>query len=184
VYLIATTIPSIVAVGGNSKGWFVQNATLIVGVVGILVSGLGGPSIAAQWTTRREREKDARARAVTQREDLRSVVDEAAKVLGGAVARLRPALEAQLDGQSLSQETRDFLTELFTLGQRLRLRMPVTHSIVRSYDEAREQLIVVSRSTTSRAAFDCAAAIFDKKRAIFLDNAREALNMPIPDKGE
>ena len=102
----------ILAAAEPHKGWFAENATLIVGVVGILVSGLVGPSIAAQWTTRREREKDARARLIAQRDDLRGVVDEAAKALGGAVARLRPALEAQLKKQPLPQETRDFLAAL------------------------------------------------------------------------
>ena len=143
-----------------------------------------GPSIAAQWTTRREREKDARARLLAQRDDLGGVVDEAAKALGGAVARLRPAVEAQLKGQSLPHDTRDFLAELFTIGQRLRLRAPASDPMVKSYDAAREQLIDVARATGSQTDFDNAAAVFDTKRASFLDNSREAIHASIPDKGK
>lgn len=143
-----------------------------------------GPSIAALWTTRREREKDARARLLVQRDDLRSVVDEAAKALGGAVVRLRLALEAQLKGQPLPHDTRDFLAELFTIGQRLRLRAPVSDAMVQSYDAAREQLIEVARATSTQADFDDAAAVFDTKRAHFLDKSREVLNAPIPDRGK
>jgi hypothetical protein len=178
------TLPLILAAAEQQKGWFAENATLIVGIVGILVSGLAGPSIAAQWTTRREREKDARARQIAQRDDLRGVVDEAARALGGAVARLRPALEAQLKRQPLPQETRNFLAELFTLGQRLRLRAPATDPMVRSYDAAREQLIALSQATGSKADFDNAATVFDSRRAAFLDESREALDAPIPDKGK
>ena len=173
----------ILATGEATKGWLAENATLIVGVVGILVSGLVGPSVAARWTTKREREKDFRARTVAQRDDLRSIVDESAKALGGAVARLRPALEAQQSGQPLSQDTRDFLADLFTLGQRLRLRVPVIDPVVSSYDAAREQLIAVSRATNSQAVFNSAATTFEDLRADFLDRAREALDAPIPDEG-
>jgi hypothetical protein len=178
------TILLTLAAAEPHKGWLAENATLIVGVVGILVSGLVGPSIAAHWTTQREREKDARAHLLAQRDDLRGVVDEAAKALGGAVARVRPALEAQLKGQPLPQEPRDFLAELFTVGQRLRLRAPATDPIVQSYDAAREQLIEVSRATGSKTTFDDAARVFDSQRTAFLDQAREALDVPIPDKGK
>lgn len=181
-YPMATVL--LLATSNPHKGWFTENATLIVGVVGILVSGLVGPSIAARWTTRREREKDARAHLLVQRDDLRSVVDEAAKALGGAVARLRPALDAQLKGQSLPHDTRDFLAELFTVGQRLRLRAPSSDAMVQAYDSAREQLIQVARATSTQADFNNAAALFDAKRANFLDNSREVLNAPILAKGK
>lgn len=173
----------ILATGEAPKGWFEENSTLIVGIVGILVSGLVGPSVAARWTTRLERERDARARTVAQRDDLRGIVDEAAKALGGAVARLRPALEAQQSGQPLSQDQRDFLADLFTLGQRLRLRVPVIDPVVSSYDAAREQLIAVSRATNSQATFSAAATTFEDRRADFLDRARKALDAPVSDGG-
>ncbi len=162
------------------KGWLAENGTLLVGVVGILVSGLVGPSIAARWTTMREREKDARARLAAHQDDLRIVVDEAAKALGGAVARLRPALEAQLRGEPIPADTRDFLAELFTLGQRLRIRAPAADPLVRAYDAARDQLKVLSRATGSKADFDGAADVFDDRRAAFLDASRDALTAPTP----
>lgn len=159
------------------EGWLAQNATLIVGVVGILISGLVGPSVAAWWTARREREKDARTRALARNEDLQTVVDEAAKALGSAVARLRPAVEAQLQGRALSKETRDFLAELFTLGQRLRLRLPEADPVISSYDKARTQLIALSEASKTQAEFNDAADTFDDQRNAFLDKAREKLDM-------
>jgi hypothetical protein len=166
-----------------SKGWLAENSTLIVGIVGIVVSGVLGPTVAAVMTAKREREKDARARIVDQRNDLREVVDSAAKALGGAVPRLRPALEAQVKEEPLPTGARDFLSELFTLGQRLRLRLLREDPVVKSYDAARAQLIALSKATGSQAEFDTAAKVFEDLRAIFLDQAREALMAPISSGG-
>jgi hypothetical protein len=158
------------------KSWLTENAALVVGVVGILVSGLVGPSVAAVWTDKREREKDERGRLAARQDDLRGVVDEAAKVLGDAVPRLRAALGAQIANQPLPSDVRDFLAEVFTLGQRLRLRAAATDQVVTTYDAAREQLKVVSEARTSQNAFDDAAKQFALRRAEFLDHARRALS--------
>lgn len=168
------------AASAADKSWIAENSTLVVGIVGILVSGVVGPAVAAWLAGRRERAKDLRQRVVAQRDDLREVVDDAATALGGAVPRLRPALDAQRKGAPLSPEARDFLSELFTLGQRLRLRVRDADVVVRAYDHARIQLIAVSRATESQAGFDTAAKLFEEHRERFLEKAREALDAPIP----
>lgn len=175
--MLAETASSLVLWAVNThKSWLTENAALVVGVVGILVSGLVGPSVAAVWTSKREREKDERARLAARQDDLRDVVDDAAKVLGDAVPRLRAALGAQIAHQPLPVDVRDFLAEVFTLGQRLRLRVAATDQVVTAYDAAREQLKVVSEARTSQNAFDDAAKQFAIRRAEFLDYARKALS--------
>src|SRR3978361_1434414 len=89
------------AASETGRGWLADNAALVIALFGITVSGIVGPSVAAWWTAKRERERDERAHVASQREDLRSVVDDAAAALGGAVPRLRPALDAELKGDPL-----------------------------------------------------------------------------------
>lgn len=166
----------------SSGDWWSEHATLIVGVVGIIVSGFIGPSVTSWWTARRERDKDNRAVIAARRDDLRELLDLAADHLGGAVSKLRPALDAQLKGLPLPSETADYLGTLFPLGQRLRLRLPVNAAAVRCYDEVRVQLTRVAQSTNSQTEFDAAVEDFEKLRANFLEEARKALVAPISAK--
>lgn len=46
------------------QSWLQENATLIVGVVGIVVSGFIGPTVTGWLTSRREQAKDKRAPAL------------------------------------------------------------------------------------------------------------------------
>jgi hypothetical protein len=179
---VLTTFATVAAKAGD--GWLSRHATLIVGVVGIIVSGFVGPTVTALFTSKRERDKDARGRAAARREDLRDLLDEAAKVLGGAVANLRPLLDAQLAGREAPREPAEFLGSLFPLGQRLRLRLPGGHDVISTYDEVRERLIVLSHATASEAEWDTAVQNFEDARAVFLDTGRAALAAPISEQGE
>lgn len=162
------------------SNWWSEHSTLIVGVVGIVVSGFIGPTITAVLTSRRERQKDQRAYIVGGRDDLRALVDHAAESFGGAVSKLRPALQAEQAGAPLPKEAVDFLGTLFPLGQRLRLRLPEDDPVVHAYDAVREKLLGLSKATTSQEAFDKAADEFELSRAAFLNAARVKLQMPIP----
>jgi hypothetical protein len=166
------------------EGWLHQNSTLVVGVVGIIVSGLLGPSVTAAWAARRERQTDARALAVARRDDLRSVIDEAASALGGAIPALRPLLVAEQAGKPLPREPSDFLSNIVLLGQRLRLRLPEGDSVVDSYEEAHEQLETVSKTLSSQAAFDEAVEEFHRTRNQFLIASRETLETIIKEAVE
>jgi alkanesulfonate monooxygenase SsuD/methylene tetrahydromethanopterin reductase-like flavin-dependent oxidoreductase (luciferase family) len=176
-------IASPLAADAAREGWLAQNAAWIVGIVGIVVSGVAGPSVSAWWNGKREREKDMRAQAMAERADLRDVADEAAKALAGAISQLRPALVAKRDGQAFPAETRDFLGELFALGQRLQLRAGAGEPVVGTYESAREQLIEVSKATGSQGEFDAAAGVFEQRRAGFLEAVRLALRAPIDGEG-
>ncbi len=166
------------------KSWLSRHSTLIVGVVGIVVSGFVGPTVTALFTSRRERNKDTRSRIATQRDDLRDRLDEAATVLGGAVANLRPLLDAEQAGRESPKEPSEFLGTLFPLGQRLRLRLPEAHPVLTTYDEVRRKLLALSRATGSQNEWDTAVRDFEESRARFLDAGRAALQAPISEKGE
>ena len=163
------------------EGWAARNAAWIVGVTGIVVSGVLGPSVSAWWGGKREREQDVRAQRMAHDADLRAVADEAAKALASAISKLRLALSARQDGRAFPPEVRDFLGELFALGQRLQLRAPAEGAIASSYESAREELIGLSQATSSQAEFDAVTKAFEQRRAAFLEAVRVALRVPIDD---
>lgn len=159
----------------SGDGWLSRNSTLVVGVVGIVISGFVGPTVTAYFTGRHERAKDARALAVARQEDLRNVLDEAAQVLSGAIGQLRPLLAAAQIDEELPKEPADFLRTLAPLGHRLRLRLPEDDPVGKSYDTAVETLRAVGRATASQAAFDAAVRDFDAARDNFLADSRTKL---------
>ncbi len=165
------------------RSWLSENSTLIVGIVGIIVSGVVGPTVAALLLKHRERAKDRRALIVARRDDLRRVLDEAARILGGAVSMLRPLLSAELAGKPAPKESRDFLAEIVPLGQRLRLRLEPTHPVVTKFDVAREKLVLLAEATDSQETFDSAVDAFEREREAFLESARSVLQAPL-DEGK
>jgi hypothetical protein len=167
----------------SDQDWLSRHATLVVGVVGIVFSGLIGPSVSAGWVSRRERRRDHQTTIIKRREDLQLVVDEAAKILGGAVSHLRPLLAAKQANKPLPTGPADLLKELVPLGQRLQLRLPESHQVLKRYEGARKGLIQVSHADSSQAEFDEAADKFESLRGQFLDAARAALQAPITKKG-
>jgi hypothetical protein len=179
--LVETTqvITAVTGAAAADDGWISRNATLVVGIVGIVFSGFIGPTITAYFTGRRERAKDTRGLAVARQDDLREALDEAAKVLSGAVGHLRPLLAASLAGQELPKQPADFLGSLAPLGHRLRLRLPDTDPVVTSYDEAVGSLRAVAKATGSQAMFEAAVLAFDTGRDAFLATSRAKLRADI-----
>src|ERR1700709_2082735 len=166
----------------SEQDWLSIHSTLLVGVVGILVSGLVGPTVTAAWTNRRERKHDHHATVLARRDDLRVVIDEAAKILGSAVSNLRQLLAAQEKGDPLPAGPTDLRGSLVPLGQRLRLRLPDQNSVVANYEASRKKLIDLSHATATQAEFDQAAKEFESHRESFLDAGRDALQSPISAK--
>jgi hypothetical protein len=157
---------------------------LIVGVVGIVVSGLLGPTVAAAWTTRRERERDHFALVDVRRRDLREVIDETAKLLGGAVPQVKRLMAAEKEGEALPPGPADLLSELVPQGQRLQLRLTTQHEVVWLYEDACNGLRALAKERTSQAAFDEARKRFEAQREVFLNAGRKALQAPISQKTE
>lgn len=163
----------------RGDGWLSRNATLVVGVVGIVVSGFVGPTVAAILTSRREYRKDLRALAVERQADLRMVLDDAAGVLSSAIGKLRPLLAASLAGDDLPKEPADFLGTLAPLGYRLHLRLPDESKICTTFDAVVVQLRAVATATSSQEAFAEAVSKFETKRTEFMDASRAELRSDV-----
>lgn len=157
----------------------VDNA-VIVGVTGIVVSGVIGPTVAA-WLARRARSRDFHREQVAHRRDeLRKLLDEAASLLAGGPTMIR-LLHAQRD-QADVEEAEAWLAQVFPIGQRLQLWLAADHPVVTSYEQVRERLIDATTAGAVPAA-DPVLAQFEGERRSFLDHAREALMSPIPETG-
>jgi hypothetical protein len=150
------------------------DVTLAVSITGILVSGVVGPQLTV-WSTRRaDRRQFNRDQAAHRREDLRSLLDEAAVLLASGATNLRLLRSVP------TPEIRDWLGSVFPLGQRLRLRLPGDDQVVAAYNQVREALAAAAEQPGN----DVEAAIvdFEHKRELFLDLSREALSADIPDR--
>jgi hypothetical protein len=80
--------------------WLSNHSTLLVGVVGIVVSGILGPA-ASVWLSRKSaRQQFKRDLIVARRDDLRQLVDEAALLLAPA-ARISACSTKRATGTSL-----------------------------------------------------------------------------------
>jgi len=158
----------------HSEPMSVFNAALITSIAGILVSGVVGPQFTS-WSTRRANRKQFnRDQTARRRDDLRSLLDEAAVLLASGATNLRHIREANPD-----PELANWLSQIFPLGQRLRLRLPKDHQIVRAYDEVTDAL-------ATAADFDVQTVVadFEAKRDHFLDAARQTLKTEIPEDGD
>jgi len=152
----------------------VSNAA-ILGVTGIVVSGVVGPAIAfiaARNGDRRRYALDARQR---QHEDLQKVVDDGAVLLGAGQTNLRLAREAVSAGGDVPEEVKEWSSQVHLLGQRLLLRLPATDPIIVRYEAVREALLALGESYGDEARYEDAAADFETRRDDFLTEARANL---------
>jgi hypothetical protein len=151
-------------------------------MVGILVSGLVGPTVAAAWTGKRDRDGDHRAVVGSRREDLRGVLDEAARSLASAIPNVKKLMAAGAEGEPMPEGPRDLLAELMPLSQRIQLRLPTDHPVVAAFEGAREALVALSKADGSQEDFDHAVEAFETKRSAFLGACRDALQKKITRK--
>ena len=161
----------------------VANTTLIASITGIVVSGVVGPSTTA-WASRRAgRSQFLRDRAAERQDELRKPLDEAASVLGLAGSRLRQAWEADQAGRT-DPELQPWSEQVFTIGQRLRLRLAVGHPIVVAYDVVRERLVEASKLLTQHEGekYEDAIQAFEAAREHFLATSQQTLDAPITTK--
>jgi len=107
---------------------------------------------------------------------LRALLDEAAVLLASGATNLRHLRE---NDQQKSAELSNWLSQVFPLGQRLRLRLREDNQVVRSYDDVREALVKAGETD-----IEIAISEFETKRRHFLDLARKELSKEIPEDGE
>jgi hypothetical protein len=152
---------------------------VVVGVTGIVVSGVVGPSVAA-LLARRARSREFRREQVAQRRDeLRKLLDEAAGLLASGPTNLRVMHEQRGDPQDL-ERARAWLSNVFPIGQRLQLWLPGNHAVVVAYERVREQLVAAAQAGVAGSG-EALLERFESERRIFLDVSRETLLSPIPE---
>ncbi|QXC60779.1 hypothetical protein KSP35_21040 [Aquihabitans sp. G128] len=145
---------------------------VILGVAGLVVSGIAGPGVASVLSraalTRQFRREDA----AEWKTGLRQVLDSSASALGSAATNVRLAVA----GADQAAE----LQEIFVIGQRLRLWLPSSHPVVTSYEACRESLLEIAKAAVPDPDF----AGFEAEREVFLTAARTALAAPLPTSGK
>jgi hypothetical protein len=158
----------------------VANTTLIASITGIAVSGIVGPSTTA-WATRRSaRSQFLRDQAAERRDELRKLLDEAASVLGLGATRLRQAWESDRAGRQ-DTNLQPWSEQVFTIGQRLRLRLRADDPIVVAYEIVRQKLVAAGGLVSQPGAetYEAALREFEAARDRFLATSQAALDAPI-----
>jgi hypothetical protein len=176
--LLATTATS------PSGDWLSNHATLIVGVVGIVVSGILGPATTILLSRRNARQQFKRDLIVTRREDLARVLDEAALLLGAGGTNLRVLREAEDRGEPAPAAASEWARSVFPLGQRLRLRLSASDEVVRAYDDVRVRLTEAQEAINDPATFDNVISRYEDARAAFLDASRAAIQAAVDESKE
>jgi hypothetical protein len=151
------------------------SSAVALGITGILVSGVAGPAVSAWFSRNGDQQRFAHERLQRQREDLRSIVDEGALLLGAGETNLRLAHEAAARGGAEPAEVKEWASRVHLLGQRLRLRLSEDDPVVIAYEAVRAALLEVGETYGAEARYPAAVAAFEDKRGDFLDKAREAL---------
>lgn len=145
--------------------------TTEIAVVGIVVSGVLGPAVAALWAWRAQLRQFRHERSIDQREDLRMLLDDGAQVLGSGVTRLRSAAQGEAP-----PDLADWSREVHLTGERLLLRLDPDSLAVRRYMGAKEALTVVAETASSgegSGPYEAAVDSFIEQRLSFLAAARE-----------
>lgn len=155
------------------------NATIWVSIAGIAVSGVVGPQLTSWATRRADRKQFNRDQNAKRRDDLRTLLDEAAVLLASGATNLRLIRENSSNDSPDQDDLSDWLSKVFPMGQRLRLRLPESDPVVKAYDNVREALI-----ETQDTPGDIEAQItnFEQKRREFLETSRRELDRTIPEK--
>lgn len=157
------------------------NAQLIASLAGIVVSGVVGPQITV-WATRRwDRRKFLRDQAAARRDQLRDLLDQAASLLGSGLTNLRLLRQAQAVGAAPSEDLRAWRSQVFPLGQRLRLYLPEDDPVVVAYERVRQHLAAAVASADGQVD-DEALDRFEAARDQFLELAHRHLMQPLPEK--
>lgn len=154
--------------------------TVIVGVTGIVVSGVVGPAVAAVLARRTRTREFHREQVAARRDELRKLLDEAASLLASGPTNVR-ILHERTAGAELDR-ARGWLSQVFPIGQRLQLWLSADHPVITAYERVRERLVDAAEAGPAPAT-EAILDQFELERKTFLDRARDALLGPIPEEG-
>ena len=162
---------AILAMSATSK-------TLVVAVVGIVVSGLLGPAATAWATRRANRQQFDRDQRAKLRGDFRDLIDDAAKLLGAGVTNLRIGREAKAAQLDEPDEVKAWATEVHLLKQRLLLRRAADDPVLTSYGEVLSALEKVG-AAGSDEDYEQAVTLYEQSMDVFLASARSSIELPV-----
>ena len=152
-----------------------MSSAVILGVTGIVVSGIAGPAVSAWFSRRGDQQRFARDQLERRRDDLRAVVDEGAALLGRGETNLRLAHEAVSGGGHEPAAVTEWASRVHLLGQRLLLRLPEDDPVVVAYEAVRSALVEVATTYGQGSQYQSAVTAFEQQRTDFLDKARGTL---------
>jgi hypothetical protein len=159
----------------------VVDDAVVLGVTGIVVSGVVGPGVAAWLARRAESGAFHREQVAGRRDELRTVLDEAAGLLASGPTNVRALQENKEDSDDLKR-ARTWLSEVYPIGQRLQLWLPADHAVVGAYERVRQSLVDMMEAGSAVSA-ELLLTKFEQERKLFLDASRETLLSPIPESG-
>jgi hypothetical protein len=116
--------------------------TTTIALAGILTSGVVGPGFAAAWQRLSQRRQFRHEHSLKQYEDLRTLLDDAAQVLGAGITNLRVFQEGS--GDITPEQLHEWSSKVHLTRERLLLRLPADSSVVRAYTDARAKLTDLS----------------------------------------
>jgi hypothetical protein len=154
-----------------------MNATVVVSAVGIIVSGVVGPTISGWAGRRADAQRFQRDQASKRRDDLRAVVDDAARLLALGGTNVRLIREARLAHSVEPDEVREWASSVHVLQERILLRVASTDDIAKTYRAVRESLIALDAEHPTELAR--AIDQFETRRDAFLAAARKALDATV-----
>jgi hypothetical protein len=158
----------------------VADNAVVVGVTGIVVSGIVGPGVAATLARASRSREFHREQVAARRNELRKLLDEAASLLASGPTNIR-ILHEQTSGTEF-EAARTWLSQVFPIEQRLQLFLPADDPVVLAYKRVREELVEAVRAGASTLA-ESVLDRFERERTAFLERARDALLRPIPEAG-
>ena len=154
-----------------------MNSTLIIGVTGIVVSGIVGPAAAARFARQAQTRDFGRAQAAGRRDALRLLLDQAAVLLASGATNLRMLQEKGADPDQL-RAAKEWQMQIFPIGQRLQLWLPHDDPVVIAYERVRERLIEAGKVGHGHDP-EQQLQQFEAARREFLELARKKLLEPI-----
>lgn len=138
-----------------------------------------GPAATAWATRRANRQQFERDQAGKRRDDLRKLVDEAAELLAAGATNIRRLSSAAQRNQPPPAEVETWAQTVFTLQQRLRLRLPADHEVVATYNAVRLKLVAIGETSHAAGTEQELVVEFEGDRDAFLDAARRVLESQV-----
>ena len=151
----------------------------LLAIGGIVATAFISPLITGAVQRRADRQRFQQERKAAQQDDVRKLLDDAAALLAPAATNLRDLAE---QGEEAGGRLSTWMKETFSMGQRLRLRLPADHAVVVAYDAVLEALTGLAKVPIDGEGYRDALTSFEAGRATFLDKARVELETTVAKK--